>query len=212
MSVQTLNVTYPRIDRCKPWMRCQLWVLFQLDTQASISPPASQVRTGQTGWKRWDESRWNALVMMMMCVGVLCVCRCERLPSTPPPFFIFLVPALWTRGCSRFQYPVRSHYVHGGERKGMNERWEDKETDRPQRDQSKWAGRGKKGGLCRSSASLYSFPRNQLQLSRTSIYQNDLKCSCVYSWSLLIKFKRMLPVTGPSCQHSGCNKILLGAP
>ena len=43
---------------------------------------------------------------------------------------IFCLPALWTGGCSRLQYPVRSHYSHCAGRKGENERWEDKKTDR----------------------------------------------------------------------------------
>lgn len=45
------------------------------------------------------------------------------LPLFPSPRFslwsIFSAPALWTGGCLRLQYPVRSHYSHCGGRKGQ---------------------------------------------------------------------------------------------
>lgn len=122
-------------DRCKPWMRCQLWVLFQLDTQASISPRASQVSTGQR-MKR-GEMKEKRCSDADVCVAPVCAFQFLFVwqvfflfffvPKTPlffpsfsfSPRSIFSAPALLTGGCSRLRYPVRSHYSHCGRRKGQ---------------------------------------------------------------------------------------------
>lgn len=185
-----------RTYRCKPWMRCQLWVLFQLDTQASISLQASQVSTGRrmkrVRWKRKD-------ALKLIFVEMLCVLVCLSRFFSPVSlsFFsfsfalcsIFYAPVLWTGGCPGLQYPVRSHYNHCGGRKGQ---MRDGKTKRlTEQDESRQVGRGEENGaLCRQSKPLWNFSRNWSRLIRTlSTNLNNLKASCVYPQSLLIKWK-----------------------
>lgn len=175
-----LNATiyfFLHIDRCKPWMRCQLWVLFQLDTQASILPPASRVRTAHRGCKRWDESGGDALMMLRMFVWILCMRLCGGCFFVVVVVVAFSVPFSFSLSAPSFLFPLSWQEVAWGYSilsdliiftvEEERDKWE---MGRQRHRQMKWkrAGRGEENGtFCRSSAPLNSFPWNQSLLKIT---------------------------------------------
>lgn len=62
----------------------------------------------------------SACVCVSVCLGFLPLSPSISLSLLSVSLCsIFSAAALWTGGCSRLQYPVRSHYSHGGGRKGQ---------------------------------------------------------------------------------------------
>lgn len=160
-------------DRCKPWMRCQLWVLFQLDTQASISPRASQVSAGQR-MKRVRWKRTDALVLIF--VLILCVCPAVCIRTTHPEIFpcfslFLLAPSFLlllsghevARGYSVLSDPiiVSVEERQGQMRDGKTKRWieQDIKVDELRGQES--------GASHRQRTSLHNFLKSWSRLIRT---------------------------------------------
>lgn len=161
------------IDRCKPWMRCQLWVLLQLDTQASISLRASQVSAGQRGWKktRWKRKRCSD--------DRCCVCAfvCVSLGFLSPSLHLCLTLLHLFFSCSldkrllEVSISCQNLLQSLWRKKGTNERWEDKERDTQrerERSESKRVGRGEENRpLCRKVHHYAVFHEKGSRLIRT---------------------------------------------
>lgn len=91
-------------------------------------------------------------MIMFVCAVILCVCVSLSLFLSVRS--IFSPPDLWTGGCSRLQYPVRSHYSHCGGRKGeMRDGKTKRQTERGMK-VYQW-GEERRAGHCADKVDYY---------------------------------------------------------
>lgn len=120
-------------------------------------------------WDREDEKD-EMKGEEMLWWQILCLCWCASVWIFSPPLSvsvsrhsIFSLPALWTGGCLRFQYPVRAYYSHcEGRKEQMRDGKTNGETERDLK-ADEW-GEERTIGHCAAKYTIMQFSKKRLKI------------------------------------------------